>query len=233
MNQRLGQKKKGKAKNTANSPTGSTLSTPSIAKPQSQNLLATLKEHPVVVAVSLLLWFLVAAATIVPAAGYVQEKWHETIPAVDFSGDIDQQKPFSIPLAIKNPSGIFAMHNPRISCWTDVDYESQPAKTFSARAVSSQGAISAGLQINPGEVRNYFCDVGGAFNLHEGTSATGPIITDQAGRHAYCCRLRNVAAVDDHSPRPHQIHHVSDHQGIQVGERRLGRRAGNNLAARL
>lgn len=68
------------------------------------------------------------------------------------------------------------MHNPRISCWTDVDYESQPAKTFSARAVSSQGAISAGLQINPGEVRNYFCDVGGAFNLHEGTSATGPII---------------------------------------------------------
>jgi hypothetical protein len=79
---------------------------------QTQNLSSILKEHPVFVIVSLAASALVAIATVLPAAGYVQEKWKDTTATIDFSGDIDQNKPFALPLVIKNPSSIFWIHAP-------------------------------------------------------------------------------------------------------------------------
>jgi hypothetical protein len=32
------------------------------------------------------------------------------------SGEADQKKPFTVPLKIKNPSGYFEMHYPKIGC---------------------------------------------------------------------------------------------------------------------
>jgi len=172
VNKKIGKRRKGK---NTNSPIVSQLSTPPIAAPQTQGLLATLKEHPVFVAVSLVLWFLVAAATIVPALGYAEEKWHETIASVDFSGEIDQKKPFSIPLVVKNPSAIFPMHMPRVSCWVDVEYVGTDPKKNRALIAADQGP-SGGLAIDPGKTENYLCSMPDNLTLHEGPNATGPIM---------------------------------------------------------
>jgi hypothetical protein len=166
-------KKKGN-KSTASASTSVRQSTQTRGPHQTQSLLSTLKEHPVFVVVSLILTTLVAGATIVPAAGYVEEKWQETIATTDFSGDIDQKKPFSVPLVTKNPSSIFAMHQPRISCWIDVEYGGV-GTVSKAIAAADQKPLS-GLAIAPGGTRNYFCDMPDNFTLHEGDTADGAIL---------------------------------------------------------
>ena len=167
MSKRKNKDKKGGALATVNAPTAQAQqSTEVIKPPQTQSLSSTLKEHPVFVVVSLLVTALVAAATVVPAAGYVQEKWQETVATVDFSGDIDQQKPFSIPLAVKNPSQIFTMYSTRASCWADIEYETGEAgKRLLLEA--DQGAMLIG-PIPPGKAGNYPCDLPGNVAVHNG-----------------------------------------------------------------
>jgi hypothetical protein len=140
---------------------------------QTQSLLSTLKEHSIFVAVSLLLTFLVAVATIVPAAGYVQEKWYETLGTIDFSGDIDQKRPFSIPLLVKNPSFIFAMHVPKISCWVDVFYTD--GKDSNVLMAAQQPPV-AGLEIIPGGAADYSCSAPDNFAISAGATPGGPVI---------------------------------------------------------
>ena len=50
---------------------------------------------------------LATVPTIAAAGGYAMEKWNETKATVDFVGEIDQKKPFTVPLSIKNPSLFF------------------------------------------------------------------------------------------------------------------------------
>ena len=110
--------KRNRNKKGKQSPATASVSMPAVAPtPPSQprSLLATIKEHPVAVAASLLLSFLVGAATIVPAALLVVEKWSESVAIIDM-GSVDPKKPFSAPLQIKNASTIFDMHAPAISC---------------------------------------------------------------------------------------------------------------------
>jgi hypothetical protein len=115
---------------------------------------------------------LAAVAGIVAGTGYAIEKWNDTTAIVDFSGEIDQNKPFSIPLVVKNPSQIFAMHASRISCWADVSYETgQPSGLVLLQA--DQGAISVGT-IPAGSSRNYPCDLPGTLVVHKGPTPEAP-----------------------------------------------------------
>jgi hypothetical protein len=97
-----------------------------------------------------------AVATIVGGTGYAIERWHETAAVVDFSGEPDQQKPFALPLVVKNPSSIFAMHRPQMECSNDVEYND--GGSGSLVAYGEQGATT-GAAIPPGGSANYFCDV--------------------------------------------------------------------------
>jgi hypothetical protein len=111
---------KNKNKKGKRSPAAVSASMPVVAPPppiplRPRSLIAAVKEHPVVAAVSVLLSALVGAATVAPVVVLALEKWNETIPAIDMGG-IDPKKPFSAPLEIKNPSSIFDMHAPAVDC---------------------------------------------------------------------------------------------------------------------
>lgn len=84
----------------------------------SRGLLATIKQHPVVLAVSV---FLGALATGFPLGISALEKWNESIATIDM-GSVDQKKPFSAPLEIKNASTIFEMHSPAWGCSFSAQY---------------------------------------------------------------------------------------------------------------
>ena len=57
-----------------------------------------------------------AIFVIVQGVANLLEKWNSTLANVEMSGEVDQKKPFTVPLKIKNPSGYFDMHNPKIGC---------------------------------------------------------------------------------------------------------------------
>jgi hypothetical protein len=116
-----------------------------------------------------------AIATIVASTGYALERWQDTNATIDFSGEIDQKKPFSIPLVIKNPSTIFSAHSPRVACWIEVEYLN-PSSTGHALMAADQPSSSAGLAILPSQTRNYFCSMPDNFTLSEGEKPGGPVI---------------------------------------------------------
>ncbi len=171
----MSRKNKSKGKGTPNSQATPSAPTLTSTPPQPQSLSATLKQHPVFLGISLLASVLVTAATVIPAAGYAKERWQETIATVDFSGDIDQSKPFSIPLVVTNPSQIFSMYNPKISCWVDVEYKSA-GNVSKALMAADQGAIGVGLEVKPKETRNYLCNMPDNFTLRAAPPGTGPIL---------------------------------------------------------
>jgi hypothetical protein len=118
---------------------------------------------------------LVAVATIGPATGYAIEKWNDTVATIDFSGDIDQKKPFSIPLVIKNPSTIFSAHSPTVSCWIEVEY-SNASGTSDLLTAIVEPPTSAGMAIPPEQIRNFLCDAPDKFKTTEGDKPGGPIV---------------------------------------------------------
>jgi hypothetical protein len=112
---------------------------------------------------------LAAIATIVGGTGYVLEKWQETVASIDFSGEIDQKKPFSVPLVAKNPSEIFSIHLPRMSCETNVEY--YDGDSHHAVAYGDQGGAS-GAAIPPQGTADYFCDVAAALTVTDKPGGT-------------------------------------------------------------
>jgi hypothetical protein len=145
---------------------------------QTQNLSSILKEHPVFVVVSLLVSALVAIATIAASGGYAVERWHDTTATVDFSGEIDQKKPFAIPLVVKNPSSIFSMHLPRMTCAANVEYADE--ENNRALIGADQGPASSRSAIEPGSTRNYYCDLPGALEMRAANDPKGPLIPKKA-----------------------------------------------------
>jgi hypothetical protein len=163
-------KKKGNKNGTANASTSTTPTTPARLASQPQSLASTLRQHPVFLVVSFVVAALVAIATIVPATGYVEERWQETVATVDFSGEIDQQKPLTVPLVIANPSDIFSIHVPKISCTVDVEYSD--GGIHHAVMFGDQGGVQ-GAEIAPHSNAIYFCDAPSAFTV---ASPGGPPI---------------------------------------------------------
>ena len=110
-----------------------------------------------------------AAAAIVAGTGYAIEKWHETVAVVDM-GEVDQQKPFSAPLQIKNPSPIFDMHSPSITCRFSAEYTN---RVF----IPEGGTIGRhGIpKIAAGETSVFFCDMPDKFTITD--NATGKVDT--------------------------------------------------------
>jgi hypothetical protein len=164
--------KKGKVPRTASASTAITTPTqvrspiqsPSPVQPPKRSILVVILEIAGVLA---------AIATIVGATGYALEKWQDTTATIDFSGDIDQKKPFTIPLIVKNPSSIFAIHMPRISCSVEAEYGGGDKTNFLAAA--AQPPIG-GMKIAPTETQNYFCNMPDKFTFTEDVSHGGAII---------------------------------------------------------
>ena len=91
------------------------------------------------------------------------EKWHDTIVSIDMSGDVDQGKPFTLPLIIKNPSSIFDMHYPSVSCKFSATYTDGAAHT-----VTENGGTYALHQIPmiaAGGYAPFFCDFPDKFKI--------------------------------------------------------------------
>lgn len=107
---------------------------------------------------------LAGVATIAAGGGYFLEKWQETVATIDFSGDIDQKKPFSLPLVTINPSQIFSMHLPRMSCKINVEYVATNSAPYHA-AVFADEEGKAGAEIRPGGTADFFCDAPAALTV--------------------------------------------------------------------
>lgn len=119
-----------------------------------RSLLATIKEHPLAVATSLILSFLVGAATVIPAVVRAFEIWNESIATIDM-GAIDQKKPFSAPLDINDPSSVFDMHSPAVACHFSAVYSG-------GMVIPSGGTLSwhpLGADISNKSPAIFFCDV--------------------------------------------------------------------------
>jgi hypothetical protein len=144
VNQKLGKKRKGNAATGPSKPSSPIKE----AKPTKKRSLLSV--------FSLVVTFLVAVGTIVPATGYAIEKWQETVATIDFSGEVDQKRPLTLPLLAKNPSNIFAMHEPRMQCSVNVEYDDgMPAHHA---AVFADQLPIATPTIAPGGIGTYFCD---------------------------------------------------------------------------
>jgi hypothetical protein len=150
------------------------------AAPSTQSQLQNLSPHPApaqkrsaLVLILEIFGVLAAIATVVASTGYVFEKWQDTIATMDFSGDIDQKKPFTIPLIVKNPSSILAIHVPRISCSIEVEYNDGDKGQVLMSAVQPQ---TGGLAIAPGEPQNYFCNAPDNFTITAGATPGGAVI---------------------------------------------------------
>ena len=113
---------------------------------------------------------LAAIATIVAGTGYVLEKWRETTATVDFSGDIDQKKPFTLPLVAKNQGSIFSMHLPRMECSVK-SMEYSDGGSHHVLAFANQGSVT-GAAIAPNGTKNYFCDAPSALTLTDKPGGT-------------------------------------------------------------
>ena len=162
--------KKGKLWPLANASTRVPQPTEPQTSLQTRSLSATLKEHPAFVAVSLLVAFLVGAGTIVPATGYVVEKWHETIATIDM-GSVDQKKPFSAPLEIKNPSALFDMHNVGIACRFKAAYKQKGLFIPDGGTIGWHGPNF----ISAGQSAVFFCNIVDGFTMTD--DVTGEIAT--------------------------------------------------------
>jgi hypothetical protein len=103
-----------------------------------------------------ILFALAAIAGIVSVGTTVLEKWHDTIAVIDLSGDVDPEKPFTLPLNVKNPSSIFEMHYPTVSCKFSATYSDGGTGN-----VTSNGG-TYGLHRSPlipaGGSAPFFCD---------------------------------------------------------------------------
>jgi hypothetical protein len=118
---------------------------PLVPKPKRSLLILTIE----------LLGGLAALATMAAGTGYAMEKWQETIPSIDFSGDTDQSKPFSIPLAVKNRSQIFRIHSPKVSCWIEAEYGDGEVQQLNV-AIEKW---TTGFFIETGQTQNVSCNI--------------------------------------------------------------------------
>jgi hypothetical protein len=118
---------------------------------------------------SAIIGVLAAVAGIVAGTGYAIEKWHETLAVVDM-GEVDQQKPFSAPVQIKNPSAIFDMHSPSITCRFSAEY-TNGVFLPEGGTVGRHGIP----KITAGESGVFFCDMPDKFTITD--NATGKINT--------------------------------------------------------
>jgi hypothetical protein len=50
------------------------------------------------------------------AGGYALAWWNESVLAIDLSGEIDQKKPFTLPISLRNLSGLFSARTPFVIC---------------------------------------------------------------------------------------------------------------------
>jgi hypothetical protein len=170
VSQKLGNKKKGIKGGTSGVSTRLPKPTEMQLPPRTQSLSSTLKEHPVFVVLSLLAAFLVGAGTVIPASGYVAEKWHETIATIDM-GAVDQKKPLSTPLEIKNPSALFDMHNVGVACRFKAAYKQKGLFIPDAGTNGWHGPTF----IAAGQSAVFFCNWPDLFTMTD--NATGEIAT--------------------------------------------------------
>jgi hypothetical protein len=104
-----------------------------------------------------------AIFVIVQGVANLLEKWNSTLATVEMSGEIDQKRPFTVALKIKNPSGYFDMHNPKIGCRIFAVYSDGKDHT---------GTVGGGtttphqiFKIAGGSSAVFYCDVPDRFKL--------------------------------------------------------------------
>src|ERR1700730_11731351 len=67
--------------------------------------------------------FVASLFTALYCGAYGLEKWNETVLAIDQSGDVDQKKPFTLPIAVRNLSGLFTARAPFVICHFQVLFD--------------------------------------------------------------------------------------------------------------
>ena len=149
-----GKSRKGKTRSTANAATGATKAGQAPARAPSQD--HTKRPRQFRVLGTKILTAIAALATIVAGGGYAVQKWHETIAAIDLSGDVDQQKPFTFPFNIKNQSSFFDIHGAKVACKFFARYNDGG----SGDVISNGGTygIHGTPLIAAGETSVFFCD---------------------------------------------------------------------------
>jgi hypothetical protein len=117
----------------------------------------------------------VAALTgIISYGATALEKWHDTSAIVDLAADVDQQKPFTLPLFIKNPSSIFDMHSPTVACKFSVTY-SDGGPHLATSNGGTYGLHQTSL-IPAGGAAPFFCDFADKFKVSfEDSKEAAPI----------------------------------------------------------
>jgi hypothetical protein len=159
VNQKLGKKKKVKIKGTASSPTELPIPTSASVQPQAKTPKSKPKRSRLVLFAEIAGGIIAVAAgvaTIVAGTGYAIEKWQETVARIEFSGDVDQKKPLTLPLSAKNPSDIFAMYEPRMECSINVEYTDE-TPAHHVFIFADQLPVTTPT-ISPGGTGTYFCD---------------------------------------------------------------------------
>ena len=122
---------------------------------------------------------LVALATIIgipSAIGYIVEKWQETMAVIEMSTDVDPQKPFTLPLYIKNPSTFFDMHYPKVSC----NFSAVYSQGGSGRVTSNGGTLGAhaGSLIAAGDAVVFYCSFPDNFTFkNDDTGKLTPLVS--------------------------------------------------------
>jgi hypothetical protein len=132
-----------------------------------------IKEHPIVVAVTVLLG---TAATAIPLSISLTERWNETIATIDM-GSVDQKKPFSAPLEIKNASTIFEMHAPAMSCAFSTVYAdgTVPSLTQNGGTTGWHALPTVSVPVKSSVI--FFCDLPDKFKY---TTESGNELTLQS-----------------------------------------------------
>jgi hypothetical protein len=98
--------------------------------------------------------FVASLSTALYTGAYGLEKWNETLLAIDLSGDADQKKPFTLPISLPNPSGLFTASTPLVICHFQVLLEDSK----DARATESGHDQAIHLpDILPGHNEVYSC----------------------------------------------------------------------------
>lgn len=100
------------------------------------------------------LLYLGAVGSALYAGAYALEKWNDTVLAIDLSGDVDQKRPFTLPISLRNPSDLFTAGAPLVICHFQVMFTG--SKYASATETGHEEAIHL-PDIIPGHNALYSC----------------------------------------------------------------------------
>lgn len=120
----------------------------------SRGLVAVIKEHPIVVVMSLALGIV---ATVVPVSISIMEKWNETTGTIDIES-FDQNKSFLAPLVIKNASTLFEIHSTSAACRLFAAYDNgtTPQMTENGSTAGWHALPTKTVEVKSSAI--FFCD---------------------------------------------------------------------------